>query len=57
MHPPYELNDTQPISTQICNCDNTGFDPNGKWNKVICTYNLPPGKLMWKVQIGERALL
>ena len=34
---PYDLNDIQPRATQVCNCDEVGFDPNGRWIKVICT--------------------
>ena len=35
---PSYLNDIQPRSTQVWNCDEVGFDPNGIWSKVICTY-------------------
>ena len=37
------------------NCDEIGFDPNSKWHKVVCNYKLFKGKIMWKVQTGERA--
>ena len=39
------------------NCDEIGFDPNGKLHKVVCTYKLFQGERMWKVQTGERAPL
>ena len=55
MNIPSGLNDIQPRSTQVCNCGEIVFDTNGRWNKIICTYKFIPGKLMWKVQTGERA--
>ena len=35
---PSDLNDIKPRSTQVWNCDEVGFDPNGIWDKVICAY-------------------
>ena len=55
MNPPSELNDIQPRSTQVWNCDAIVFDPNVKWNKVIYTYKLFPGKILWKRQNGYQA--
>ena len=52
---PSDLNDKQPRSNQVWNCDEVGFDPNGRWSKVICTYTLFQGEQMWKVKNGERA--
>ena len=52
---PSDLNDTQPRATQVRNYDEIKFDPNIRWIKVICTYKLFQGELMWKVQTGEQA--
>ena len=35
---PPDLHQIQPRATQVCNCDEIGFDPNGKWRKVVFTY-------------------
>ena len=40
---PPGLHQIQQRSTQVCNCDEIGFEPNGKWNKVVCTYKLFQG--------------
>ena len=50
MNTPFDLNNIQPRSMQAWNCDETGFDTNGKWNKVICTYNFFPGKRTCNIQ-------
>ena len=34
---PPNLQQIQPIATQVWNCDEIGLDPNGKWRKVVCT--------------------
>ena len=34
---PPDLHQIQPRATQVWNCDEIGFDPNGKWRKVVCT--------------------
>ena len=52
-----ELNDIQPRSTPVWNCDQIGFDPNGRRNKVICNCKLLQGEQMRKVQTGELAPL
>ena len=52
---PYDLNYIQPRSTQVWNCNEVGFYPNGRWRKIICTYKLFQGEQMWKVQTGEWA--
>ena len=54
---PTNLHQIQPRATQVRNYDEIGFEPNGKWNKVVCTYILFQGEIMWKVQTGERAPL
>ena len=54
---PYDLNDIQPRATQVWNCDNIGFDINGKWNNVICTYKFFHGEQMCEVQTGEQSPL
>ena len=53
---PYDINHIQPIATQLWNCDEVLYDPNGRWHKVICTYNFFQGERMWKVKTGERSL-
>ena len=37
---PTDLHQIQPRATQVWNFDKIGFDPNGKWNKVVCNYKL-----------------
>ena len=54
MNIPYDLNDIQPRATQIWKFDEIGFDPNGRWNKVICTYKFFQGELMLNVKTGEQ---
>ena len=54
---PPDLHQIQPRATQVWNCDEIGFDPNGKWCKVVCTYKYFQGDRMWKVQTGKRAPL
>ena len=51
---PYDLNGIQPRATWVWNCDEIGFDPNGRWNKAIFTYNFLPGERMRKVKTVER---
>ena len=51
---PPELHHIQPISAQVWNCDEIGFEPNRIWHKVVCTYKLFQGERMWKVKNGER---
>ena len=46
---PSDINDIQPRSTQVWNCDEVGFDPNGRWHNVICTYTFFQGEQMRKV--------
>ena len=54
---PPNLRQIQLKSTQVWNCDEIGFDPNGKWHKVVCTDKLFQGERMWEVKTGERAPL
>ena len=54
---PADLHQIQPRATQVWNCDEIGFDPNGKWSKVVCTYKYFQGERMWKVKTGDRAQL
>ena len=39
------------------NCDEIGFDPNGKWHKVVCNYKFFQGEIMWKVKTRDCATL
>ena len=50
---PKYIKDIQPRPTQVCNCDEIGFNPNGSWLRVVCTYKLFTGKLIWKPQTGQ----
>ena len=52
---PPNLHQIKPRATQVWNCDEIGFDPNGKWHKVVCTYKFFQGEIMRKVEAGERA--
>ena len=52
---PKDLKEIQPCPSQVWNCDEIGFDPNGSWLKVICTYKFFTGQHIWKSQTGERA--
>ena len=38
MNTPSDLNEIQKRSTQVWNCDEIMFNPNGRWNKVVFTY-------------------
>ena len=49
-----DLKYIRPRATQVRNYDKVGFDPNGIWRKVICTYKFFQGKLTRKVQTEER---
>ena len=46
---PPNLHQIQPRAIQVWNCDEIGFDPNGKWHKVVCTYNFFGGEIIRKV--------
>ena len=52
---PSGLSNIQPRDTQVWKYDEIGFYPNGRCNKVVCTYKLFQGEWMWKVQTGERS--
>ena len=54
---PSDINDIQPRATQVWNWDEVGFDTNGIWSKVICTYKFFQDERMCKVQTGEWAPL
>ena len=54
---PTNLHQIQPRTTQLWRCDDTGFDPNGKWNKAVRNYKLFQREIMWKVKnIGSAPL-
>ena len=40
---PSDLNDIQPRATQVWNCDEIWFYPNGSCEKLICIYKLFQG--------------
>ena len=54
MNTPSDINKIQPNSMQVWNCNEIGFDTNGKWHKVICTYKFLPREYMWKMQTGSK---
>ena len=41
---PSDLNDIQPRANQAWNCDEVGFDPNGRWIKFVCNYKFFQGE-------------
>ena len=51
---PSRINHIKPRITQVWNCNKIGFDQNGRWNKVICTYKLVKGDCMWKAKTGDQ---
>ena len=57
MNIPTELNEILLRAAKVWNCDEIGLDSNGRWNKVICPYELFSGEEMWKVKTGEQAPL
>ena len=40
---PKDLKEIQPRPSQVCNCDEIGFDPNVSWIRVVCTYKFFTG--------------
>ena len=55
MTTPDNLQAIQPCDNQFWNCDEVGFDPNGKWYKVVCTYKWCNCSKIWKLQTNKRA--
>lgn len=43
-----------PRANQVWNCDEISLDPNGKWNKIVCTFKWCNLVKVWKSQEGER---
>lgn len=52
---PDDLDNIQLRPSQVWNCDEIGFDPNGKWYKIINTYKWCNTDQVWKARAGERA--
>lgn len=52
---PRDLQEVLPRGNQVWNCDKIGVDPNGKWNKIVCTYKWCGVEKLWKTQEGEKA--
>ena len=48
-----DLKEIQPCPSQVWNCDEIVFDPNGSWLKVICTYKFFTGQRIWKSQTEQ----
>ena len=41
-----DLHHIQPRATQVCNCDEIGFEPNSKWHEFVCAYKFFQGEIM-----------
>ena len=54
---PPDLQGIQPRPSEVCNCNNIGFDPNGNWNKIVCTYKFFTCDRIWRTQTGDIAPL
>ena len=44
---PKDIKYIQPRPSQVWNWDEIGFDPNGSWLKVVCTYKFFTGQRIW----------
>ena len=51
---PEDLKYIQYWTSQVLNCDEIGFDFNGSWRKVVCTYKLFTGERIWRNQTGDK---
>ena len=49
------LQDIQPLTLQVWNCDDIGFDLNGNWNNMVCTYKFFRGDRLWRTHTDERS--
>ena len=47
--------DIQSRPYKVWNYDKIWFDPNGNWNKIVCTYKFFTGGRLWRTHNGERA--
>ena len=45
---PKDLKEIQPCPSQVWDCDEIGFDPNGSWLRLIYTYKFFTWKRIWK---------
>jgi hypothetical protein len=54
-HVPDDLDDIQPRADQIWNADEIGFDPDGKWDRVVCTFKWCMSNKLWMTKTGEKA--
>lgn len=52
---PDDLDDIQPRADQIWNADEIGFDPDGKWDRVVCTFKWCMSDKLWMTKTGEKA--
>jgi len=53
--PPPDLADVMPRADQVWNVDEIGFDPNGKWERIINTHKWCVTDKAWKTKTGEHA--
>ena len=52
---PPDLQDIHPRLLQLWNFEEIGFDTNGTWKKMVCTYKFFTGDRIWRTQTGEKA--
>ena len=54
---PSDLNQIQPRASKVWNCDEIGFEPNGKWHRVVCTYKFFQGGEIgrWKLESAHHS--
>ena len=52
---PSDFADIQPRADQVWNCDEIGIDPNGNWNRVVCTRIWCELDQIWRTVEGEHA--
>ena len=54
---PSDINYIQLGDAQVWKCDHdeVGFDPKGRWSKVIHTYKFFQGEQMWRLQTVKQA--
>ena len=50
---PEDLKDIQPRPSQVCNCDEIGFNTNGSWRKLVCIYKLLTGDRVCRTHTEE----
>jgi len=54
-HVPDDLDDVHPRADQVWNGDEIGFDPDGAWDGVVCTFKWCMAGKLWMAKSGEKA--